>query len=182
MVGETIALALAAAAFIVSMLAYRSATAGRSDHVRINVPNLRVLVHKGQAVRSVADDTRDYVLLAELTNDADAAITISGCQLRVTYRTRANFLGAVDLDLRPGSNLPGSGTALVLPMMMAPRSTAMRSVSFTTSNVIPRHCRVQDYALIVSGEGGERVVADASLPALLVADTDGQGPSTWGWD
>jgi hypothetical protein len=55
-------------------------------------------------------------------------------------------------------------------------------VFFTTSNLIPRHCRVQDYAVIVLAPGGERVVADASLPALLAADTDGQGPPTWGWD
>jgi hypothetical protein len=53
---------------------------------------------------------------------------------------------------------------------------------YTTSNIIPRHCRVQDYALILSMDDGTRDVVDASLPSLLAADTDGEGPATWGWD
>ena len=42
--------------------------------------------------------------------------------------------------------------------------------------------RDRDYALMVWTDAGTRHVIDASLPSLLAADTDGQGPATWGWD
>jgi hypothetical protein len=181
MAGDAIAIALALVALLVSVLAYRAAVSSRNQRSPTEGSPLRVRVSKAEAARALADDTRAYVLHLDLTNDSDAAFTISSCRLRVTYRTRANFLGAVDLESQPPVR-PGSGPSLELPLMMPPRSTLTRSVYFTTSNVIPRHCRVQDYAVIVSAEGGERVVADASLPSLFAADTDGQGPSTWGWD
>jgi hypothetical protein len=34
----------------------------------------------------------------------------------------------------------------------------------------------------LTDDQGERVIVDATLPAVLQADTDGTGSSTWGWD
>jgi hypothetical protein len=181
--GDAIAIALALVALGVSLLAYRSAAVGRGERPVVDATGLRVRVREGQARRSLSDDVRDYALLTELTNDTDAAVTISSVRLRVTYRTRANFLGVVDLDPRPEPPPAAAGKQnLVLPLVVPARSAVTRSAFFTTSNVIPRHCRVQDYALVASAPDGVRVVADASLPSLLAADTDGQGPATWGWD
>ena len=180
MAGEAVAVALALVALVVSVLAYRSVR--RDARPADDASGLRVRVTEGVASRAMAEDRRNYALRTQLTNDSDLAITISSFRLRVTYRTRANFLGAVDLVPEPPLGSPGSGSSLELPVTMPPRSTMTDWVRFTTSNVIPRHCRVQDYAVVVSSERGERVVADASLPALLAADTDGQGPATWGWD
>jgi hypothetical protein len=117
----------------------------------------------------VPSDTRDYVFIVNVTNSSAADQRLQEPTLRVTYRTRANFLGAVDLQ---------STDTLLIPAGHSIRAT----LRFTTSNVIPRHCRVDAYTLLFMDAGGARLVVDASLPHVMQADTDGTGPSTWGWD
>ena len=181
--GSALLSTVALAALMLSVVAYRNARqALRSSHPgRPASPGLQVL--EGRARRSVADDTRDYAILVELFNDTAAAVTITTITLRVTYRTRANFLGAVDLEVGPvARRTGGSRPLLALPARMESGERVRGWLLFTTVNVIPRHCRVQDYALLARDGQGVRILADASLPALLAADTDGQGPATWGWD
>ena len=143
---------------------------------------LRVRVVEGHARRTLGDDSRDYALRVSLANELTTSITIRRIVLRVTYRTRANFLGAVDLEpLPPSPATDADRTPLAQPVSLRPAETATGWLLFHTVNVIPRHCRVDEYALVVTPAETMRVVADASLPALLAAD-DGQGPATWGWD
>ena len=52
---------------------------------------------EGHTRRDIASDTRDYVFVVNLTNRSTAERRFPEPALRVTYRTRANFLGAVDL-------------------------------------------------------------------------------------
>jgi hypothetical protein len=168
-----------------SIAAYRLAR--RALH-RPSVPaagsrRLRVHVLNGQARRALADDTRQYALLASLTNDTDGAITVARLTLRVSYQTRANFLGAVDLESLTDRPSGAAGRAMLpSPATLDAGSETSGWVFFTTANVIPRHCRVTDYALLAHLADGDRVVTDASLPALLRGDTDGEGSRTWGWD
>ena len=181
--GSALLSTVALAALMLSVVAYRNARqALRSSHPgRPASPGLQVL--EGRARRSVADDTRDYAILVELFNDTAAAVTITTITLRVTYRTRANFLGAVDLEAEPDAVVAGgSRPLLALPAHVKSGETISGWILFSTVNVIPRHCRVQDYALVVRDAHGTRILVDASLPALLAADTDGQGSATWGWD
>jgi len=176
------AAALAAVALMVSVSALRVARDHRRASSVAAASPLRVSVTEGQARRALADDTRDYALLLSLGNESTAPIVVSACQLRVTYRTRANFLGAVDLEPRSAPHAQAGRPVLEMPVPVLPGRPLARWVFYTTANVIPRHCRVQDYALMVWTDAGTRHVIDASLPSLLAADTDGQGPATWGWD
>ncbi len=127
-----------------------------------------VQVREGHTRRELSSDTREYAFVVSITNRSNTERRLSGTTLRVTYRTRANFLGAVDLT---------SGEPIAIPA-----GGAQATLRFSTSNVIPRHSRIDAYTLLFMNDGGERVVADASLPAVLQADTDGTGPATWGWD
>jgi hypothetical protein len=104
-----------------------------------------------------------------VTNSGGTERQITATALRVTYRTRANFLGAVDLDTTERIAVP-------------PGQTTNATLRVTTSNVIPRHSRIDAYTLLLTDDTGTRVVTDASLPEVLQADTDGVGPATWGWD
>jgi hypothetical protein len=182
---EVAALALAIAALIVSVVALRAVrrvhtahpTAGDAPVEAI----LRVSVLEGEARRTVADDTRDYALCVMIMNGRDAAVAVSRVTLRVTYRTRANFLGAVDLEPRPGT-AHAARPLIAWPATIPARESVRGWVLFSTANVIPRHCRVVDYALILETEQGQRHTADATLPSMLASDTDGQAPRTWGWD
>ena len=143
----------------------------------------RLRARDGQARRSLADDTREYAILVELVNHTSRTVAVTKVALRVTYRTRANFLGAVDLE--PGPEVAESANShplLPLPAPLAPGATVTGWILFSTVNVIPRHCRVQDYTLVALDANGGRTLADASLPGLIAADADGQGPATWGWD
>ena len=168
-----------------SIAAYRLAS--RALH-RPEVPvsrsrRLRVHVLDGQVRRALADDTRDYALLASLGNDSDSTVTVARLTLRVTYQTRANFLGAVDLEPLIERPAGAAGRAMLPGAATLEAGSEMSGwVFFTTANVVPRHCRVTDYALLAHLADGDRVVTDASLPALLRGDTDGQGSRTWGWD
>ena len=168
---EIVALIAAAVAVLAAVLAVRATAlaartvmAGRDGSVP-NQPAIRVI--KGQARRDVATDTRDYAFEVAFSNPFPSEWR-GAATLRVTYRTRANFLGAVDVD---------STEPIALP---AGQSTA--TLRFSTSNVVPRHCRVDSYTLVFVDSRGERLVIDASLPVVLQADTDGTGPATWGWD
>jgi hypothetical protein len=127
-----------------------------------------VRVAGGQTRRDLAADRRDYAFEIAASNPTGSEWRCQSPTLRVTYRTRANFLGAVDLP----------GDAIAIPA----GQTATTTLRFTTSNVIPRHCRVDAYTLIFVDASGERSVADASLPSVTQADTDGTGSPTWGWD
>jgi hypothetical protein len=131
-------------------------------------PAVTVTVIDGQTRRDVASDTRDYAFVVSATNPsaAERRCTVT---LRVTYRTRANFLGAVDL---------ASSDPVVVPAGQSARV----NLRFTTTNVIPRHCRIDAYTLLFVDANSARMTVDASLPAVLQADTDGTGPATWGWD
>jgi len=183
---EVVALALAIVALIVSVVALR---AMRGGHTAVAHPTagdapveaIRVSVLEGEARRTVADDTRDYALCVMIMNGRDAAVAVSHVTLRVTYRTRANFLGAVDLEPRPGT-AHDARTLIAWPATIPARESVRGWVLFSTANVIPRHCRVVDYALILETEQGQRHTADATLPSMLASDTDGPAPRTWGWD
>ena len=144
-------------------------TAAQTGPPRSGVHGLSVQVVDGKTRRGVAADTRDYSFTIALANRSGADRRLERIELRVTFRTRANFLGAVDLESDAPISVP-AGTSI---------ETTLR---FTTSNVIPRHCRVDAYTLRLTDDRGERIVADASLPAVLQADSDGAGPATWGWD
>lgn len=168
---EVVALIAAAVAVFAAVLAVR-ATAFVARSVLAGpggTPTAAVQVIEAHTRRDIAADSRDYVFVVTFTNPKDIERRFSEPTLRVTYRTRANFLGAVDLS---------SSEPLVAPGGQTTRAT----LRFATNNVIPRHCRIDAYTLLLVDERGERVTLDASLPAVLQADTDGTGPSTWGWD
>jgi hypothetical protein len=179
-------LALAAAGF-----AWRTARMAR--HAAVDPPQSRssrrpalaVTVLDGRARRDLASDAREYAFLLAIEHGSGAETTVTDIDLRVSYRTRANFCGAVDVPVDIDAQLRPSATAeprVHVPLRLADGHVASGWVHFHTANVIPRHCRVDAYTLLVTDASGARATADASLPAVLRADTDGKGPATWGWD
>jgi hypothetical protein len=181
--GSALLSVMAVAALTLSVAAYRSSRQALRRAQPPRASSFQVRAVDGEARRAIADDTRDYAILIELMNGTAEAVTVTGVALRVTYRTRANFLGAIDLET--GKQVAASSAGrplLILPASLAPGAKVTGWVLFSTVNVIPRHCRVQDYTLVAQDATGARTLADASLPALLAADTDGPGPATWGWD
>jgi hypothetical protein len=181
--GSALLSAVALAALALSVLAYQNSRRALRSASPPPQPTLRLRVIDGHMRRSIAADTRDYAVAVDLANETRAPVTIRTIALRVTYRTRANFLGAVDIDPDQESRkFEGTGPLLKLPVELGVGGGATGFLFFRTANVIPRHCRVQDYAFVAHTADGRRFVIDASLTALLVHDTDGQGPATWGWD
>jgi hypothetical protein len=168
---EVVALIAAAVAVLAAVLAVRAAAlaarAVLAEPSSAKLPAFRIL--EGHTRRDIGTDTHDYVFVIAASNAMAMEWRCDAPTLRVTYRTRANFLGAVDL---PSSE----------PLVAPGGQTTKATLRFTTSNVIPRHCRIDAYTLLFVDERGERLTVDASLPAVLQADSDGTGPSTWGWD
>ena len=145
---------------------------------------LSVTVLDGRARRDLTSDAREYAFLLAIEHASGAETTITDVELRVSYRTRANFCGAVDvpINIDEQTRLGSSQSRLHIPLRLAPGQAASGWVEFHTANVIPRHCRVDTYTILITDASGARATADASLLAVLRADTDGRGPTTWGWD
>jgi hypothetical protein len=146
---------------------------------------LSITVLDGRARRDLTSDAREYAFLLAVENASGAETTVTEAELRVSYRTRANFCGAVDVQADvagEGRMTSATQSRLNIPLRLGPDQAASGWIEFHTANVIPRHCRVDAYLVIVTDASGARVTADASLAAVLRADTDGRGPSTWGWD
>ena len=202
-----VTLVMASIAVASSAAAYRLARRAVLQRETTSGGGLRAHVREGHARRTVGDDVRDYALRIQLHNASATVLSITAVRLRVTYLTRANFLGVVDLDPARDERPEDAGTLLEpatasqhrgdetrsptvhdhadvirFPLALATGETAGGWLLFSTSNVIPRHCRVDDYTLILLCADGRRIKVDAALPALLQADTDGTGPATWGWD
>ena len=177
-----VALAAAVFAWRASRAARQAVTA--AQHVpRQYARGLGVTVVDGRGRRDLTTDARDYAFLLAIENGAGAETTVSDVELRVSYRTRANFCGAVDLAFaEDGVGSSHLQPRLHVPLRLAAGQTTSGWVEFRTANIIPRHCRVDGYAIIVTDAGGLRTMADGTLPKVLHADTDGRGPSTWGWD
>ena len=145
---------------------------------------LSVTVLDGRARRDLTSDGREYAFLIAIEHASGAETTITDVELRVSYRTRANFCGAVDVpaSVEAETRVAGTQSRLHVPLRLAPGQVASGWIEFHTANVIPRHCRVDAYTMLVTDAAGARVTADASLLAVLRADTDGRGPASWGWD
>jgi hypothetical protein len=170
---EVVALIAAAVAVFAAVLSVRATALAARTVLAIqtgpesNQPVLRVVA--GRARRDLATDARDYTFSVTATNGTAEPWTCQSPALRVTYRTRANFLGAVDLVSEE-------------PLTVAAGQTRTAELQFTTRNVIPRHCRIDAYTLVLAGTSSGRLLLDASLPDVLEADSDGAGSHTWGWD
>jgi len=145
---------------------------------------LSITVLDGRARRDLTSDAREYAFLIAIENASGAETTITEVELRVSYRTRANFCGAVDvqMDSAGDGRMASTQTRLSVPLRLRAGQAASGWIEFHTANLIPRHCRVDAYLMIVTDASGARAIADASLGAVLRADTDGRGPATWGWD
>jgi hypothetical protein len=186
------AMVAAAAAFIAVRAIPRGGVArARLAEKPTAVGGLAVSVLDGSVVRELPADLRRYAFTVAITNQSDVDRMVTAAALRVRYRTRANFLGAVDLPLSAGGDpselhvslsAGAGGSALHLPLRIAPGETVTRTARLDTSNVIPRHCRVDGYTLLLADAAGDRWSCDASLPQVLRDDHDGDGPATWGWD
>ena len=182
--------------FAAALFAWRTSRAAQqavaaAQHLpRQFARGLAVTVVDGRARRDLATDARDYAFLLAIENGSGAETTVADVELRVSYRTRANFCGAVDLAIAASDAAGGaterSGTGvqpkLHVPLRLGAGQAMSGWVEFHTANIIPRHCRVDGYTVIVIDAGGVRTTADAGLPNVLRADTDGRGPATWGWD
>ncbi len=165
-----LAAAVAVGGAIVAVAAARS--------VRRSHAGVEVVVVDGSVQRDLSSDLRRYRFTIRLGNHAATTRTIVAAGLRIVYRTRANFFGAVDLPL----TVAEEPSALRAPLPLVSGEVLTRTVHVDTSNVVPRHCRVEGYALLLLDDGGVRRAVDASLAQVLRDDHDGEGPRTWGWD
>ena len=180
-----IALAAVVFAYRTASAAQRAAAASERPSTSGRRPPLAVTVLDGRARRDLASDAREYAFLIAIENGSGADTTITEVELRVSYRTRANFCGAVDVPMDVEAQVREGGPMqphLYIPLRLAAAQAASGWVEFHTANVIPRHCRVDAYQLAVTDASGTSATTDASLPSVLRADTDGRGPATWGWD
>jgi hypothetical protein len=144
------------------------------------MPDTKVIVTvtSGRAERTIADDMRRYDYIVSIANCSAVEKTFDRLALRVSFRTRANFCGAVDVPMSSDR----SDAAWRLPIRIAPGATIEGALHFETSNIIPRHSRIDQHTLLIGNADGERYSADASLPDVVKHDHDGTGPATWGWD
>lgn len=115
-------------------------------------------------------DAGHYAFLLSIVNDSGIPRTFTGLDLRVRYRTAAQFSGAVDVpmssSLDPGGSRTGEVT-LRLPLALNARQSVIGWAHFTAADVIPRDCRVDGYAIAIRGSAGEQLLAEAQLATVI---------------
>ena len=175
-----LAILAAVVAIVAAFVAVRNARFVRLhlQQVRTVDAPMAVTVLAGRAERTIADDRRSYEYNVSITNGSPAEKVFDRLVLRVSFRTRANFCGAVDVL----PDVETSDAALRLPLRIPAGQTITGTLRFETSNIVPRHSRIDAHTILIGNGEGERYSADASLPDVVRHDHDGTGPATWGWD
>ena len=162
----------ALAAFAAAGFAYWSA---RSAHRAIRLaeqqelrrrPVLLLYLVDGYVHRHSADDSRFYAFLISISNRSDADNAIARLDLRISYRTSANFCAAVDIPAGATQAAPfgGQGQATVrVPLRIDAHQTMTGWVHFEIKNALLRDCNVDYYTILVTDTHGERSAVEASL-------------------
>jgi hypothetical protein len=117
-----------------------------------------------------AEETSHYAFLLSLANDSAIPRVFTELDLRVRYRTAANFSGAVDVPLSESADAGGGRTGEVtlrLPLVLGARQSIIGWAHFATVDVIPRECRADGYAIAMKGNAGERLLAEATLATVI---------------
>jgi hypothetical protein len=121
-----------------------------------------------------AEERSHYALLLSLTNESVIPRVFTGLDLRVRYRTAANFTGAVDVPLSESADAGGGRTGEVtlrVPLALGAKQSIIGWAHFTTLEVIPRECRVDGYAIAMKGNAGERLLAEATVATVSEGDS-----------
>ena len=169
-----VAVVAALVAVLAAMASYRAArrrgaaVAYRSPDGRDRAPmTLRVL--DADARLHLAGDRSHYAVLLQVVNASPIPRTFAAVDLRVRYRTAANFVGAADVPLTAAPDPGGARTGEVtlrLPLIVEVEQSLIGWVHFVTGDVVPAGCRVDGYSIVMTGDAGEQLFADVPLTTV----------------
>lgn len=152
------------------------AAAGRATAGAARGPALSVSVLDADA-RLARDGTSQYALLLAVANGTPVPRTFTAIDLRIQYRTASNFTGAIDVALAGVPDAGGTRTGeitLRLPLTLEAEQVLIGWAHFASGDGlgmtgVPRDARVDGYRVVLTGNTGERLAADATAVTLRQA-------------
>jgi len=171
-----LALASALLAAAAALYAYQVGRRGESAMVWAPVSSktrrgapLALSVIDGDVRLGHAGEVSRCAFLLSIVNDSGVPRVFTAIDLQVRYRTPANFTGALDVPLNDSLDPGGARTGEVtlrLPLPLGPRQSIIGWAHFATVDLVPRDCRGDGYAIVMKGDGGERLLAEASTATV----------------
>jgi hypothetical protein len=105
-----------------------------------------------------------YALLLSVANGSPVPRVFSSIELHIRCRTASSFTGVVAVPLSDSPDPGGSRTGEVtlrLPLAVDAEQLVIGWAHFATADVAPRDGRVDGYSVVLIGEAGERLFAEA---------------------
>ena len=118
---------------------------------------------------------RVYSFLISVSNPSDSNNAIARLDLRINYRTAANFLAAVDIPLSSTdgeSSQFGAEKVFTVPLRIDAHQTVTGWAHFEVKEVILKNCVVDRYAVMATDSQGERSEIDCGIIKELANEAE----------
>jgi hypothetical protein len=158
------ALVAVAAALHAWQSARRLRAAARQTGGGAHGPALSVAILDADIRLDTPAGAGQYALLLAVTNGTPLPRVFTSIDLRIRCRTPSNFTGVVTVPLSAGPDPGGSRTGeitLRLPLTVEAEQVLIGWAHFTSGDVVQRDGRVDGYGVVLIGDAGEQLSAEA---------------------
>jgi hypothetical protein len=133
-----------------------------------------VLYLQGGYLRRIGQD-RIYMFLLSVSNPSDNNNAIAQMDLRIEYRTTANFLAAVDVPSVPKDDeifTGGGHSRLEIPLQVEAHQTVAGWVFFRVKKALLEDCTIDTHVILATDSHGQRVSIEAALVQEIVHESE----------
>lgn len=163
-------------AIIISYLSYRRS--GRAlrlaeQQEERRRPVLVLYLQRGYLRRTEQD--RIYKFLLSISNPSDSNNAVARIDLRIEYRTAANFRAAVDVPAvrQDDQTFGGDNHAEIeIPIKVDAHNTVTGWVCFQVKKALLKDCNVDSYVILVTDSHGERGSIETALVQEFVYEAE----------
>jgi hypothetical protein len=166
-----------------AVYAWRTVVRLRTAHAREHDPQLDRRNARGAALvltvldadirLGLRDGSCQYAVLLSVMNGTLIPRAFTAITLRIRYTTASHFSGAAEVPLSTSVDLGGSRTGEVtlrLPLTLPLGQALTGWAHFTSPEVVPRDGRLDGYAVVMTGDAGERLMAEVTVSTIRQGD------------
>ena len=143
-------------------------------------PSLSVTVLDGDIRLDTAAGAGQYALLLSVANGSLVPRVFSSIELHIRCRTATSVTGVVAVPLSDAPDPGGSRTGEVtlrLPLTVDAEQVVIGWAHFAPGDVAPRDGRVDGYSVVLTGDAGERLVAEAGAVTIRPGGISARAPA-----
>ena len=158
----------------------RGAGGGRYAGSGARGPSLSVTVLDGDIRLDTPAGAGQYALLLSVANGSPVPRVFSSIDLHIRCRTATSLAGVVAVPLSDAPDPGGSRTGEVtlrLPLTVDAEQVVIGWAHFAPGDVAPRDGRVDGYSVALTGDAGDRLVAEAGAVTIRQGGVSARAPA-----